>query len=377
MVRSLLEVLVGLPDSRHAKGKRYALVPVLTIVILALLNNQNSIRQIGNWAQGLDRPMRRRLGLRRGQVPSYSTIRRVLFALDAEKLARALAEWLEQVLSQLNLPATVEAQALAIDGKTLRGSASDTTPALQVLSASFAYLRSVLDSCAIPAETNELGALPQLFENLVLEGRVVTLDALYTQREVAATIARKGGDYVMRTKANQPRVFDAVRTWFEHDAWGVQKETQVYEETVKGHGRLVHYTIGCTERLNAYLDWPHLAQVFCIERRCRDLKTGHRTCERHYGLTSLTPERAPAPTVLRLWRQHWHIENDVHWGKDVVFGEDRSRARTKTLPLILSLFRQLAIALLRLAGFEGITAARSFLSADVEQACSLVGIPLE
>jgi predicted transposase YbfD/YdcC len=377
MVRSLLEVLIELHDPRHAKGKRYSLVAVLTIVILALLSNQESIRQMGNWAQGLDRPTRHRLGLRRGKVPSYSTLRRVLLALDPEKLAQALAQWLEQVLAQWNLPRDVEARALAIDGKTLRGSTGDTTPALQVLSASLSALRSVLDSCAVPKETNELGAFPQLLQDLVLEGRVVTLDALYTQREVAQAISQKGGGYVMRVKANQPRLFDALRTWFEQDTWGLQKATQMYEETIKGHGRLVHYTIWCTERLNDHLAWPHLGQAFCIERTCRDLKTGHRTCKRHYGLTSLCAKQANAPAVLRLWRQHWHIENDVHWVKDVVFGEDRSRARTGTLPLALSLFRQLAIALLRLAEFEGITAARSFLSADVKRACSLVGIPLE
>ena len=151
------------------------------------------------------------------------------------------------------------------------------------------------------------------------------------------------------------------------------------ERTVKGHGRLETYRIRTTTALNAYLEteysWPEVGQVFCIEHTCISLSTGLVMRTLHYGITSLTPQAASPDQVLQLWHEHWHIENKSHWVRDVVFGEDASRARTGTLPEALALLRAAAISRLRLAGMDAITAARSQASADQRIAAFLVGIP--
>lgn len=204
MEKSLLEVVEQLTEFRQATGKRHELAKVVILVVLGLLCGHNSLRQIATWGQSLDRATRQRLGNRHGQVASYSTIRRVLIGLDAQELAQALQAWLEEALA-LSGPVN-ELSGLALDGKTLRGSGDEgaDVPALQVLNAVVHELGVVIASQAIPRQTNELGAMPDFLEQLLLKGRVVTTDALHAQRDQAETILEKGGTICCassRTKA--------------------------------------------------------------------------------------------------------------------------------------------------------------------------------
>jgi hypothetical protein len=204
MERSLLEVLMELPEFRQAKGRRHELAKVVILVVLGLLCGQNSLRQIANWAGHLDRQTRQRIGNRHGKVASYSTIRRVLIGLDEQILVRTLQEWVEEVLAGLGQASGLE--GLALDGKTLRGSGDEAAevPALQVLNAVVHQLGVVIASQAVPSQTNELGAMPDFLEQLLLKERVVTTDALHAQRDQAETILEKGGTICCgsnRTKA--------------------------------------------------------------------------------------------------------------------------------------------------------------------------------
>jgi hypothetical protein len=134
-----------------------------------------------------------------------------------------------------------------------------------------------------------------------------------------------------------------------------------------------------TTALNAYLwteyGWEEVGQVLCIEHTRLVLATGEVIRSVHYAITSLDPLAASPERLFSLWHQHWHIENKSHWVRDVVFGEDASRARTGTLPEALALLRAAVISRFRLAGMDGITAARSQASADPQIAAFLVGIP--
>lgn len=149
--------------------------------------------------------------------------------------------------------------------------------------------------------------------------------------------------------------------------------------TVKGHGRLETYRLRATTALNTYLGseygWPDVGQVLCIEHTREILASGLVIRTLHYAITSLDPAAASPERLLRLWHEHWHVENKNHWVRDVVFGEDASRARTGSLPEVLALLRALVMARFRLASMDGITAARSQASADLRIATFLVGIP--
>jgi hypothetical protein len=196
-IRSLYEVFADLPDPRTAQGQRYGQAGVLALVTLALMAQQNSLRQIAAWVDAQDPALGARLGFRFGRMPSYGTLRRMLLGLDLDHLRRSLQAWAQELTH--GLPVTDAPPqpliAIAIDGKTLRGSANaaEQTPAVRLLSAFVHDLGATLAQQPIAVTTNELGTLPQLLGELVLSGTIATLDAHYTNREVARTIRKKGG----------------------------------------------------------------------------------------------------------------------------------------------------------------------------------------
>jgi predicted transposase YbfD/YdcC len=278
---------------------------------------------------------------------------------------------------------TPDWQGLAIDGKTQRGSrdTSAGAPALQVLNAMVHRLETFIHSQAIPADTNELGAIRSFLSDMILRGRVVTLDALYTRSDPAQVVLDQDGQYLMRIKANQPRLLDDLQTWFNDPSPFSQADSVIYRTAMKGHSRLVSYTLCTTQALNAYLrdelGWPQVGQVFLIERKVVRILTGEITTATHYGITSLDFDQADPATLFDLWHRHWEVENRGHWVLDVVLGEDASRARTAHLPETLSLLRRATISFLRPFSQHGISATRSRLGASVAQALSLLGVPLD
>ena len=377
MVRPLFEVFSELPDFRKRKGRRHEIAQVLTVVILGLLSGQDNPRQIARWVRGLSPEERTRLKLWRRQAPSESTIRRVLRRVNVRLLSAKLNAWVEEVARAWGwagkLPGT------SVDGKMLRGTRDAEGAVIQVLQATLHRVGTVLRLEVIPQGTNELGVIHAFLEHLILEGKVVTLDALFTHRDVAEQIDAAGGFYVMRVKENQPQLWEALRLWFEQP--DPLPETQRHHSVVKGHGRLVYYTIWTTEALTPYLQtelgWTTVRQAGCILRTCRDLATGAITRERHYVITNLPSALAAPQQLLAYWRHHWDNENKVNWVRDVTFGEDRARIRKGGAPIVLALLRSLTITLIRMAGFSFVTDGRAALAANFDQACSIVGLPLE
>lgn len=169
--------------------------------------------------------------------------------------------------------------------------------------------------------------------------------------------------------------------WFEGNPRVTARDTASYQSTVVGHGRVDSYRIEASAALNEYLDreldWRGVGQSLRIERRSVTLKDGTVETSVHYGITSVTPEDAAPDGLLKLWRQHWGIENKGHWVLDTVFGEDASRARKHTLPMALALLRAGVVTLLYLLAGMPITSARTHFSARPQLAASLIGVPLE
>jgi hypothetical protein len=196
-VRSLYELFKTLPDPRAAEGRRYDQAGVLALVMMALIAQQNSLNQIAIWVAALDPAVGARLGFRFNRMPSYSTIRRVLLNLDVLSLSRALQQWAYEATQPLcsSSAATCPPLRIAIDGKTLRGSAdpAEELPAVRLLSAFVHDLGATLAQLPIAASTNELGSLPTLLDQVLLDGLVLTLDAHYTTREVISSVRKKGG----------------------------------------------------------------------------------------------------------------------------------------------------------------------------------------
>jgi len=286
-----------------------------------------------------------------------------------------LGVWADSVVT--HTPATPETPeaAMAVDGKTLRGSKKQGAPGTHLLSVLAHRLGLTLTQQAVAAKTNESKEVETVLSQLVLTGRVVTMDALLTQRQVAQTIVDAGGDYGMIVKDNQPQLKADSELVFTLPPAGDRQESVRTVDV--GHGRIETRNLTTSEALGGDSAWPGLAQVFEVGRHGITKKTGTERVEVVYGVTSLRPERATPGRVLELVRGHWALENKSHWVRDVPFDDDRSQGRCGNIPQVMAALRNTAMGLLRWAGHTTIAAACRRLAAQPAQALALIGIEFE
>jgi hypothetical protein len=211
-VPSLLEVWDTIPEVRHAQGLRHPLGALLALACAAMLCGARTYSAIAAWGRNYDRELVRALGITHDPPPCAATCCLVLRRLDRVQVEAVLAAWAEAVRAALPaappealLPEAPPLEAVAIDGKTLRGSRKQGAPGVQLLSALSQRLGLTLHQVGVDDKTNEIGATSALLAGLVLEGRVCTMDALLTQREIAQTRVDAGGHYVMLAKEKQPQ----------------------------------------------------------------------------------------------------------------------------------------------------------------------------
>ena len=240
---------------------------------------------------------------------------------------------------------------MARDGKTVRGSRQGGQEALQLLAAFATELRVVLAQRAI-SNGDEIATALALLEGLDLSGWIVTGDAKLTQKKLVSTIIEQHGDYVLTVKDNQPTLVDDIATLFNDPK--VVAETITTTRRIDLHGsrievRALHASTALTAE---YCGWAGLQQVFRIERRRIDKRTGERTIKVHFGISSLSAQRADAKRLAAINRGHWGSENGLHWVRDVDFGEDASRVHKGKAPQVMAVFRNVAVSLLGLLGYD-------------------------
>lgn len=372
--RPLIEVLAEIPDFRSNRGKRHALAAILALACSAMLCGARSYTAIAEWGRNYGVRLMQALGFTR-QPPCAATLHTVLRRVDREAVEAKLGAWAEGLLSGTPAPQDIE-EGIAVDGKTLRGSQKQGAPGAHLLSAVAHRLGVTLAQQAVVDTTNEIPATLDLLRQLVLTGRVVTMDALLTQRAIARQIVAAGGDYGMVVKANQPQLREDIATVFALPPIGGERRT-VAETGDCGHGRIEHRRLQTSDVLVGSRDWPGLAQVLHLERQVISKKTGEVRAEVVAGVTSLGPARADAARVLTLVRGHWHIENHSHWVREVTFDEDRSQVRCDHIPQVMAALRNTVIGLLRRAGYTNIAAACRRCAAQPALALALIGIELE
>lgn len=360
---ALLELLAAVPDPRRPRGIRHGLPGILAVGIAAVLSGARSFAAIGHWVADADADLLAALGFRGGRGPSESAIRRAFGRLDADKLDAVLAAWLwtrTRVVGQRRV--------IAVDGKTVRGArtrdtSGNTISAAPHLVAAFDHgSGAVLGQLAVTAKSNEIPAVRTLLAGFDLEGVVVTVDAMHTQTDTAQLIVEAGGDYVFTVKGNQPTLYAACKAL----PW---RDVPARSATSQGHGRRVTRTIKVVTA-PAWVEFAGAVQVAQLRRTVT--RKGKKTVEVVYLITSADARRA-SPATLAAWVQgHWGIENRLHWVRDVTFDEDRSQVRTGAAPQVMATLRNLAISLLRLAGWTNIAHALRHHAADNRRPLALL-----
>jgi predicted transposase YbfD/YdcC len=369
--RPLIDILSEIPDFRKAKGKRHPLSAILALACVATMCGYKGYRAFSEWGRNYGKEFMEALGFTHVKGPCAATFSNIFRGINVELLEKKVGGWAENLLCVLK-----GRDNISLDGKTAKGSLKQGSSVSHFLSAVGHEVGLTLAQSGVDSKTNEIGVVHEVLMNLVLEGRIVTMDALLTQREVAKDILEGGGDYVMIAKENQPKLLDDVKTVFDGPFSHLLEKSSA--ETLDiGHGRIEERSITVSAELSGYSDWPGLQQVFQLTRETTIKKTGKEQEETVYGVTSLTPEEADPSCLMDIVRRHWHIENKSHWIRDVVFGEDGSQVRCGNAPQVMAALRNTVIGLIRSAGMNGITASCRKFAAQPKMALELVGITMQ
>jgi predicted transposase YbfD/YdcC len=348
----LLKALAAVSDPRQARGVRHRLLTVLAAAVCAVLAGARSYVAIAEWAHDLPISVRLRLGMGR-RAPSESTLRRVLQSVDPDELDAAVSGWLARRAT--SPVGTSPVRAIAVDGKTARGSRSGDGRAVHLLGALDHGSGVVLGQTEVDHKTNEITAFTPLLERIdsacPLAGAVITADALHTQHSHARWLQKRGAHYVFIVKANQP----TLHAQLVDLPWkGIPVVDQVRG---RGHGRVETRTLQLCA-ITTGIEFPHARLAVRIIRRRRPISGAKRwSTETVHAVTSLGFGEIRADQLAETIRQHWHVENRLHWVRDVTFAEDLSQIRTGTGPAVMAVLRNLAISRHRLAGAHNIAAA--------------------
>ncbi len=333
------------PDPRVERTKDHQLLDILVIAICAILCGANDWVGIATFGTSRLAWFRTFLELANG-IPSHDTFGRVFARLDPDAFAQAFLNWTQAIRDVL------QAEVIAIDGKTLRRSHDKGLGkgAIDMVSAWATANHLVLGQRKTAEKSNEITAIPELLRVLDVAGCIVTIDAMGCQTKIVETIVERGGDYLIAVKANQPRLYDDLQTMFR-DAHATQFRGLAHDfhQTVeKDHGRIETrrcWTIAepsYLKYLNTPQAWTHLRTVVMVEAE-RQLGASS-TRETRYFIASLENN---APLALSAVREHWGIENQVHWVLDIAFREDDSRVRKEHGPENFAILRHIALNLLK------------------------------
>jgi len=330
----------SLKDPRVVGRSRHLLGDIIVLAVCGVIGNCDDWPDIALFAQKREAWFRRFLRLP-GGIPSHDTFERVFAALDPRAFERCCLAWLREVAGLVGVG------HIAIDGKTLRGSASSVLGPLHLVSAWATQAHLSLGQVAVDGKSNEITAIPKLLELLDLSGALVTIDAIGCQKAITRAIAAGGGDYVLVVKENQERLLEDIQETVAQALDGALPAWRVRAHATReqGHGRqeerscvVVQHVAGIRDRKS----WARLTAVgMCRRERTIDGRSSTEVC---YFIGS---RRMAARCYAQALRCHWGIENQLHWQLDVSFREDASRIENRHGAASFALFRKLALALLK------------------------------
>lgn len=335
-MENLLTPFATLTDPRVERTREHLLEEILWITIAAVLCGAESWNDIESYAE-TKRPWLETFLKLPGGIPSHDTFNRVFSALDPQELENCFAAWVSRV-AQLGV-----GEVVSLDGKTLRGSRQAGKKAIvHMVSAWTSENRLVLGQRKVDDHSNEITAIPKLLEVLALKGCVVTIDAIGCQKSIAQQIVHQQADYILAVKENQGDLLAGIR-----DSFRFLPPTSVSQQVDAGHGRVETRTcavIADSSMIEKSQEWTGLHRLVRLQAERYSKTTGKTERETRYYISSLPSD---AEAINRAIRQHWGIENSLHWVLDVAFSEDHSRKRAGHAAQNFSVITRLALNLLK------------------------------
>lgn len=332
----LISFFDGLTDPRVDRTKKHLLKDIIGLTICGVLSGCDDWEDIElygdlkyTWLKGF-------LLLPNG-IPSHDTINRVFASLDPLELRECFIDWVQSIAAVTN------GRIVSIDGKRLRNSGTGGKKAfLHMVSAWCSGNNMVLGQVKTDEKSNEITAIPTLLELLVLEGAIVTIDAMGCQSEIAEQIVARQADYVLAVKQNQGHLQDDIQEAFEQSP-----DALSHTHTEKSHGRIekrICSVITDMDWISNKGKWKKLQSVIRVQSQRTILQTGEVQTEQRFYISSLLSDPQHFNQIIR---QHWSIENQLHWSLDVTFKEDMSTKQAGNAAENFSIITKIAINLLK------------------------------
>ena len=337
-----------LEDPRSEVNRRHPLVSVVVIGLMAVLAGASGPTAIAAWANDKKELLRKVLPLPNG-IPQKDVYRRVFSALKPEAFRACFVSWLQSLEAKRKAVGCSGERIYAVDGKTARRS-HDRKKGLGPLHTVSVWASASglsLAQVATEAKSNEITAIPELLRLVDLEGAIVTIDAIGTQKQIAKQIVESGGDYVLALKRNQKVLHEAVANYIEEQEKKgfAEVEARCHHTEEKGHGReetRSYVQMKAPKELPGFASWKGLKTIGKVTRR--SVCQGKETSETRYYISSLG---MGVKRFAQAVRSHWGIENSCHWILDVTYREDDSRIRDRRLAENMSWFNRFSLSLLK------------------------------
>jgi len=340
MKNTLLDFFADLPDPRVERTKLHKLEDILVITICAVICGAEGWNEIELFGQSKQQWLKTFLELP-NDIPSHDTFARVISSIKPDDFEQRFQRWTQAMAEN------TDEKIIAIDGKTLRRSFDNANgkAAIHMVSAWACDNKMVFGQIATDEKSNEITAIPKLLEMLILDGSVVTIDAMGCQKKIAERIIDNNGDYIFSLKGNHGTLHKEVKLFLD-DAIANGIDYDYNQTTDGGHGRVEIRKVWFSQDVRWIQDredWPGLSSLVAVESQ---RSIGDKTStERRYFISSLSG--TDAETIGHMIRSHWAVENKLHWSLDVNFGEDNCRIRKDFGAENFSRLRRIALNLLK------------------------------
>ncbi len=334
----LMNIFGHIEDPRSHINQLHNLTDILLIGIISVICGAETWKQMVEFATSKEEFLKKFLKLENG-IPSEDTINRVFSLIDSTQFETCFIEWVNSI-SKIS-----KGQVIAIDGKTLRGAKSNGKKSpVHMVSAWANESNLVLGQVRVNDKSNEITAIPELINNLMIEGNIITIDAMGTQTDIAEAIVENGANYILAVKENQSQLLEEIK-----DEFRFSKNIDIDTNIDIGHGRIETRKCSVVSDFlfieNKDDKWKNLKQVVKIES-LREFKNSEKAPETdtRYYISSLEDSATNYQANIR---SHWGVENKLHWTLDVAFSEDASRKRNENAAQNYSILLKIALNLLK------------------------------